>query len=345
MLPSLSRYAYLNARIKALYSFLLPEKELRALSAAATREDLINILKTSPYHRLFNDPEVISQPRRLEKELYLYDIRLHRKIESWSRGVVREMVFALLGRYDLQNFKALLRLWFQPQIREGEVDYLIREKICYPLEIEPVLASRSLEELIGKLSSTPYPASLSRAAAEFREAKTLFPLEAALDQDYYHRLRQAVERLPSSDRRVASRLIGVGIDIENIQWLIRGRRYYQLPPGELLRYLIPNGYRLHTDLFRGMFLREEKEDTFSRLGIRAYESLRPLLSSRLEPEEFSLLEEGLRDIMMREARVSFRRFPFTIATVISFLIFKRAETEKLVNLIYRGERPQYAETG
>ncbi len=345
MLPSLSRYAYLNARIKALNSFLLPEKELRDLSAAATRPELINILRSSPYQQILTDPEAASHPRRLEKELYLYDIHLHQKIEGWSRGVVREMVFTLLGRYDLQNFKGLLRLWFQPQVREGEVDYLIREKICYPLEMEPILAARSLEELIGKLSSTPYPAPLNEAAAEFREKKTLFPLEAALDQDYYRRLGRAVERLPASDRRVAARLIGVGIDIENIQWLIRGKRYYRLPPRELLRYLIPNGYRLHPDLFRGLLAREGKEEIFSRLGIRAYESLRPLLSSRLEPEEFSLLEEGLRDIMMREARASFRRFPFTIATVISFLIFKRAETEKLTNLIYRRERYRYAETG
>jgi len=345
VLPSLSRYAYLNARIKALYSFLLPAPELESLSAAATRADLVNILRDSPYRSCLDDSQAASDPRRLEKELCLYDIRLHQKIISLSGGAVREMVFTLLGRYDLQNFKGLLRLWFQPQVREGEVVYLIREKICYPLEIEPVLAARSLEELIGLLSPTPYPVPLSGAAAEFRQKKTVFPLEAALDQDYYRRLRRAVERLSSPDRKVASRLIGVGIDIENIQWLIRGRRYYGLQAGELLRHLIPNGYRLRADLFRGMLLREGKEDDFSRLGLRPYESLRPLLSSRLEPESLSLLEEGLREIMMREARAAFRRFPFTIATVISFLLFKRAETEKLINIIYRGERSRDAETG
>ncbi|MFH1038294.1 MAG: V-type ATPase subunit [PVC group bacterium] len=334
MLRDLSLYAFLNAKVKAMFSFLLSPEQREALTRAPHPEEFFRLLGLTPYREIAARPEVVADPRRLEKELLLYDIGLHKKIMAAKKGQTGEIVFGLLERYDRQNFKAVLRLWFQPQEREEELPYLIEETICYPLPIKKILSARTLDDVLGYLGESPYREPLAQARELFRQKRTLFPLEAALDVDYYSRLNDRIEALRSSDREIALRLIGTEIDIENIKLLLRLREYYRLPFSEVFSYLIPSGNRINPGMLRNLALSEDIRSALARAAAGPYRRIQKLLAGRFDSSSFALLEAALWEILIKEARTAFRSAPFTIATVLAYLMFKVAETRFLVSTLY-----------
>jgi len=334
MLPALSLYAFLNAKIRALASFLLSPAQVEAIGRAGRLEEYLGLLQPTAYREIAETPEAERDPRLLEKKFLLHDIDLHKKILAAGKGRTRDVVFSLLGNYDLQNFKAALRLWFQPSEREEEPPYLISETICWPLDLPALIAADSFDALSKLLAQSPYRGPLRAARDEFQRRGNLLPIEVALDRDYYERLNLVLETLSSSDRAIARRLVGAEIDLENIKLLIRLREYYGLPLGEILGYLLPGGDRIDAGELRRLAGAADVRTALSEMTARSYGRIDGLFSRKADPAGLSLLEAGLQEILLRQARGAFRSFPFTIGTILAYCLFKRAETRFLISSLY-----------
>jgi len=334
ILRPLSLYAFLNAKVRAMAGALLSPEQREAISRALGWEEFVAQLGLTAYRDAVARPEVSSDPRLLEKTLLLRDIALHQKIINASAKSVRDLVFLLLGKYDLQNFKAVLRLWFQPAEREEEFPYLIAETICYPLPIPALAAAESFDDLIALIGDSPYRGPLLGARAAFLKAGTLLPLEVALDGDYYARLHRAFSSLAAADRAAAQRLIGTEIDIENIKTLIRLREYYRLPLADILSSLLPHGNRINAEVLRSLAVSADLRQLLAGLAAKSYREIGAFAPRSHEPEALSLLEQALEELLLSEARAVFRSFPFTVGTVLSYLIFKRSETRWLIGALY-----------
>jgi vacuolar-type H+-ATPase subunit C/Vma6 len=334
ILRSLSLYAFLNAKVRAMAGALLSAEQRDALARVQRWEELIAQLLATAYREAVSLPGPAGNPRLLEKELLLYDISLHRRILSASHAGVRELVFLLLGKYDLQNFKAALRLWFQPSEREEEFPYLISETICHPLPIAGLAAASSFDDLLALLGDSPYRGPLLGARDAFSKAGNLLPLEIALDGDYYARLHRGFSSLAAADRATARRLLGTEIDIENVKTLIRLREHYRLPLAEILPSLLPHGNRINAEVLRSLALSADLRQMLTGLAAKSYREIGGFAAQLHDPAGLSLLERALEEVLLSEARAVFRSFPFTIGTILSYLIFKRSETRWLTGVIY-----------
>ncbi len=332
---ALSLYAFLNAKVRAMAGALLSPEQREALGRAIRLEEFVAQLMLTAYREAVVRPEIAGNPRLLEKSLLLHDISLHRKILVAAPAGVRELVFLLLERYDLKNFKAALRLWYQPAEREEEFPYLIAETICHPLPLTDLAAAASFDDLLARLGDSPYRRPLLFARKSFERAGTLLPLEIALDTDYYSRLHRAFSELAAADRAAARRLIGTEIDIENVKTLIRLREYYRLPLAEILPSLIPHGNRINVEILRALAVSADLRQILAGLAAKSYREIGAFAARSHEPEGLSLLEGALEEVLLGEARAVFRSFPFTAGTILSFLIFKRSETRWLIGALYR----------
>jgi len=294
---------------------------------------LLLALKATPYEAIFKKLMPPYEPKMIELELFRDGIEKYNKILKNLKGSPGEVIFLLLSKYEIANLKNLLRIW-HTQAGEEEIKYLYTEKICYDIPASEILAAKTIEEIILFLEGTPYKDTLMNGRARFKEKGSIFYLEIALDIDYYKRLWDKIGALGFVDRQMASRSIGIEVDIENISWIVRFKQYYKMPLGELVSYIIPGGYQIAEPLIRKVYSSEDIRAVITGLSTKPYQDMATLVSGTYDKSKMFMLEAILWQVLLKEAKLALSRFPFTIATVLAYLILYRAEARNIVSLLY-----------
>lgn len=323
-MKSLANYAFVNAKVRGKLSKLLSRESLNDLMAALNYEACVNVLMETSYREVAQRLLPPVDAPRIEREFLNEELDVFLRIRDLLKGKPHDFVSLLLEKYDVERLKTVLRLWNKKaQDIHGFLE--VRHRAIHDIPVEPILKAASLEEIILHLEGTPFKKPLFEALGKFKEKKNLFYVEMALDLDYYRRLWEAVGRLPQSDRKVASRLIGIAIDIENIKWITRFKKYYDMPAGEVPYYFIPYGYKVKWDLIRNVYTSPKIEDIFKGVSLKPYIGISSLLGSAETRIKLAMLENILWFVSVNEARHALGGFPFTIGTIMGFMTIKKAD--------------------
>ncbi|MDD4856846.1 MAG: V-type ATPase subunit [Candidatus Krumholzibacteria bacterium] len=332
ILGPVSRYSLVNAKIRSRMAAILPPDTIARCVSARDLSEFYATLSGTVYEPVLSRPEVSLDPRIAERLLIEQEVKWHADLIKDVRDPEKQLVVALLEKYELENLKAALR------IREGDrssddLKYLIRKNLPHALPYQSIAEARTLDEVLQYLVATPYLLPIRGSLDEYKQKGTLFPVEIAVELDYYRRIKAKIDALGRSDKPIARRLIGLQIDIKNIGWLIRLKFYYNIPSGDLIEYNIPGGYRLTSDRMRHAFAADSIKDV---LAIALERSFKPAADIARREEELSklyLLEIILWDYLVHEAKKTYGGFPFTIGTVLSYLILKRTEIMNLITVL------------
>lgn len=328
---SLAKYAYLNALLRAKLGERLDEAALGSLARAADLAEAAGMLKDTEYRPVAAAIEEGTPLRRVEKILVEIEIERHRAILRHAKGDVAEFVFILMELYDVEKVEQIIRVWNEKAWDER--DAIIAPRICVEIPVEEMLKASSIEELILRLEDTPYRKPLISAYERYRRSGAIFHFEAAIESDYYRRLREAVDRLGGADRKAAARIIGTEVDIRNIEILLRLLRYTDYPAAEARRVLLPGGYHLSDDLLLKAYAARDARAFIDVLRFTPLPSPGRGESPGDGLEQMRLLEEMLEEALAAEARRALAGFPFTIGTVIAYLSLTRAETRRVRRIL------------
>jgi vacuolar-type H+-ATPase subunit C/Vma6 len=164
----------------------------------------------------------------------------------------------------------------------------------------------------------------------YTSEKSLFPLEVALDLDYWRTLWSSVNQLPSRDREQAGRIIGTLLDKNNLMWAIRYREYHHLSEEEIINYTLPIGYHVNDEDIRAI-----------AAGTDIPQVIRRVFPDLPDPERFlqdpnyglSQLEISLQKHVADRCRAAFAGYPFHIGIPLAYLILKELEIQDLTVLI------------
>lgn len=324
----ISAYAYANARIRAMLSRLIDGAHFQQMLDSKDAYELVEKLKNTEYRRTFESVEPDSLDLvALERSLTRYDIDTYRKVGSFLKGAEHELVILLLERYEIEALKTALRIWFRkPAIDPGEV--LPSERIVYPIDYRRLIEARTAEEVMVLLNETPYEKPLVRNRDAFKEHDSLFYLEAGLDVDYYERILKITEKLAPADRKVASKIMGIEIDIENINWLIRMRKYYSFGMGQMLEWVLPGGTWIDKERVRSFYTSDGLNKIVESVALGPYAGIKDLAEKNIH-----LIEGFLYSFLLREIKKALAGFPFSIGTVLGYLLLKRRETRAVISLL------------
>src|SRR5690606_20536112 len=102
------------------------------------------------------------------------------------------------------------------------------------------------------LKGTPYESAMSFAMKRFSAEQNLFPIEVALDLDYWRRLWAEAKKLSGLDREAATKIVGSLLDMNNLMWAIRYKVYHKLSEEELINYTLPFGFRVRDEDVRAI---------------------------------------------------------------------------------------------
>jgi vacuolar-type H+-ATPase subunit C/Vma6 len=310
-MQDLSTYAFINAKVRAMLGQSLSAEDFNRLIQARDIEDAIALLKDTPYSSLIRIDVLHDKGLEfIEGELEAYDISLHQKIMRGLPvdGALKKIIALLKERYELDQVKVLLRTWNKKAGDEGRQ-----------------IAARNVDELAGTLANTPFAKPILAGKEKYEKTGSLFYIETALDRDYFDRLWCQIDRLPRQDREIAKRMVGVEIDIENISGLIRLKGYYDLPFSEVASMMLPRGYKTNEQLLQAMF---------QGLAKGPYHDLAELLGKGMDRSQLHLMESVLIQVSLQEAKRALAGFPFTIGTILSYLILKRLETRNIISILY-----------
>jgi V/A-type H+-transporting ATPase subunit C len=160
--------------------------------------------------------------------------------------------------------------------------------------------------------------------------QSLFPLEVALDLNYWRTIWNAIEQLPNQDRSQALQIVGSLLDVNNLMWAIRYRVYYNLSEEEIINYTLPFGYRVRDADIRAIAAGAEIPPVVEHI----YPSLTDVYSLLVEPRKgLPELEMRLHRIVRDHCKKAFLGYPFHIGVPLGYMVLKKMEIQDLIVLI------------
>lgn len=348
MAGSLSKYAFINAKLRARISQIQPRELFTQMAHAPSIDAALALLRDTPFASLEDTYAKTGDLRLAELELLKAEIELYRGLRHYLHPNSLGLVDALLTQFEIDNLKNAIRVFFDRVVRKRSVDssmhYILYDPIIHTLPMDVIVNAGSLEEIAGLCTHSPYGRIIRKYAPTVESEGSLFNLEIGLDHYYYENLMQAVSRLDKKDQAVALRLIGVEIDLQNISWIIRFKQYFDLPLDTVLKTLIPGGLNLNRSLIDELYRAQSVTSVLQTFLTGRYPGLSALLSSPSSNSgaRLELIGRILEEVKQQEVRRILCGYPFTVGIILAYFVLKRDELKRvrtLINAKYYG-KPQ-----
>ncbi len=337
-MAGVSDYAAISARVRAKYAGSLTPQDIARLSESPDFTSLFNALKNTaygPYLDGLKDKEI--NPKRVITQI-------KRKVADSYYGVIsmtpiqtRPLVKELYRYFELGNLKAVLRgiVTVSSWNTETALWDRVREAL-FPLGEGSVLPAQAMVEsgsisaAVDLLHGTPYEETLAFAMKRYSAEQNLFPLEVALDLNYWRHLWAQAAKLTGADRDPGVKIIGSLLDMNNLMWAIRYRVYYKLSEEEIINYTLPRGYRVQDSDIRAIAAGGD----IASIVTRIYPSIADVNALLENPQEgLPKLEVLFKRQIMKQCLAAFVGSPFHIGIPLAFLVMSDLETQDLVVLI------------
>jgi V/A-type H+-transporting ATPase subunit C len=215
------RYAYANARVKAMKSRLIPRSRMRELVDVKSASEVAAVLEQFEYKE-----ELLELGLR-HRGADLVEFALSRNLAKAGRKLLRIMperdkpvLASLLRKWDMHNLKTIIA---GKHLRKGAD--AIEPFLVAAGELSAALLARLLEQpdvasVIAALAGTEYAKRLQPLADAYASGKSVLPLLNALDAQYYEML--SAEALGISDTH-AKALLENEIDAKNVMSIMRAK--------------------------------------------------------------------------------------------------------------------------
>ena len=324
------RYSVAHARIRAKMSDLLTASEWTSLYVTQDLTELLILLGDSPYGPYLAQKGRAITPRHAAYEVNGWLAAVYEEVIGVVPDSDRALFQQLRRRFEVDNLKAILR-----GVQAGASPREVR-LVLFPLEdvtvlpVERMLEVRNLQEAMEQLHGTPYHSTLAHAMPRYAAEKSLFPLEVALDLDYYRSLWSYVVDLNGMNKRWALRLIGTRLDIVNLMWAVRYRVYHHLTEEEIINYTLPYGFHVNDSTIRAIatggdigYIVAEVFPYAAGIGTIEEDT----------PTKLTHLESVLHHHLIHECYSAFAGYPFHLGLPLAYILLMELEAQDLTLLI------------
>jgi V/A-type H+-transporting ATPase subunit C len=328
---SVSRYSVVHARVRAMYSTMIPPGVWTELCEAADFTALVGLLKETVYGPYLADVEDEDlTPRRAVYQLNGHLADAFATIIRLAPSAARHLLSQYYRLFEVDNLKAILR---------GVVTGASWDQIRYMLfsfgsftvlPAQAMVEAGSIGEAVERLRDTPYYDTLAHAMERYTAEQSLFPLEVALDLDYWREMWHRVNQLPAADRAQGLRIVGSLVDLNNLMWAIRYRVYHHLSEEEIINYTLPFGYRVQDEDLCAIAAGAD----ITQVLVSIYPDLADVGALLQDPRSgLPKLELRLQRHVVEECQAAFIGYPFHVGVLLAYLLLNKLEIQDLTVLI------------
>ena len=325
---NLRTYSGITTKIRAMQAKLLTEADYENIANLKTVPEVIEYLKEKPaYTKYINRMDTSLYHRGdVEKVLTQSFYDDYTRIFRFVGMEQKKFLKAYWKRYEIDLINYCLRIVFNHYDVPFDIDYKkeIFDKYSQ-LSVSKLVLSKNVEELIDNLKGTEYYSPLQT----LREsgAATLYDYDLALELYYFSVMWKEEKRLlKGKERDIFIKDYGMRIDLTNIRWIYRAKKYYNMLPPDIYMMMIPIQYRFSKEEFKAMVEAPTVEEFIKQVGLTRY-------GNKLTFEEGHMLEQQSREIL-KAAYLSDRRHnPYSVATMNAYLFLKEEEIRKIVSAL------------
>ncbi|WP_026893064.1 V0D/AC39 family V-type ATPase subunit [Lacrimispora aerotolerans] len=323
-------YSGITTKVRAMESHLISENQFREMAGLSTVAEAVDYLgHLKAYDGLFTDLEGTSLHRgAIEQKLILSLYKDFAKLYRFANLNQRKFLDLYFMHFEIDILKKSLRNAIGNN--HVDIDLSVFEdffKLHSKLDLIKLSASRSLSDFLSNLEGSIYYDFLS-GLSDSREP-TLFDYEVHLDLLYFKSIWKVMgKHLKKEERELLSRCFGSKLDLLNIQWIYRSKKYYNLQSTDIYSLLIPTNYHLNKEQITKMAEAGSIEEFYGVLKTTYY-------GRKADIEVFDLpdLEKLTKEVLDKIYRSTSQQNPYSIATLNSYLYFKEAEIQKVITLI------------
>lgn len=329
MMESLLAYSGLSTKIRAMKGRLISQNEFQEMCMLESVEAAADYLKRHPeYEDLFKDLEEGQLHRsNLEELLILSLYRDFERLYRFSDVSQRKFLDLYFLHFEIAMVKRCLRAVLGHQ--EAEVNLALFQDFFQRhsrLSLADLLASANLHEFVLHLKGSAFESMADQVKKV--EDLTVFDCEMKLDLIYFRTIWEKMGKLFSkAEQKMLTETFGAKLDLLNIQWIYRSKKYYHLDATDIYALLIPVHHRLKGPQIKSLVESQTLEEFYTVLQDTYYGS--SCLSSFKPPNP----EQLYRVVLNKLHAKALRKHPYSIAALNSYFYLKEEEIRKIITVI------------
>lgn len=325
---NLMLYSGIVTKIRAMQSKLLTQQDFEDIAGLKSVPEAIEYLKGKPAYAEYINEMDVSLYHRGNVEKVLYQSLFDDYSRIFRFAGIRQKKFLRLywKRYEVDLINYCLRIVFNHYTAPFDLEYKKRFFDRYSeLSIDKLITSGNIGELVENLKGTEYYNALSKI--QDSEEATLFDYDLALDLYYFSTMwRKERKLLEGTERDMFLKDFGTKIDLLNIQWMYRAKKYYNMLAPDIYALTIPYHYRLTVEDFKALVEAPTVEEFEHRVASTYY-------SKRYQLEDSRTIEQKYKDVLRALYLTDRRRDPYSIATINTYLFLKEEEINKITTVL------------
>lgn len=241
-----ARYAAINTKVLSLMGGLLKEEDYKKMISLQSPWEIAKYLKENTvYSKYFEDKDVENMHRdEMERCLKEGLIDYVEKLLYYFNGSYRNFFKYFYMRYEINDIKRLARIIHIEKDYENLKSNLVFAGRYKYIDVDRMVKAKSIVELINALDGTIYYPYLKNLL-DGDQYENLFRFEMSLDRAYFEIIESNIGKLDKSDIEAYYNLYGSLTDMSNLQWIYRGKRYYNLSSEEIFNYTVNRGYKFN----------------------------------------------------------------------------------------------------
>ncbi|EOS70278.1 hypothetical protein C818_01693 [Lachnospiraceae bacterium MD308] len=325
---NLRTYSGITTKIRAMQAKLLTNVDFESIANLRAVPEVIEFLKEKPaYTKYINRMDAALYHRgNVEKVLTQSFYDDYMKIFRFVGMEQKKFLKTYWKRYEIDLINYCLRIVFNHYEIPFDIDYKKEVFDKYSqLSVSKLVQSKNVEELIDNLKGTEYYSPLQT----LREsgAATLFDYDLTLELYYFSMMWRDEKRLlKGKERELFIRDYGIRIDLTNLQWIYRAKKYYNMLPTDIYAMMIPIQYRFSKEEFKALVEAPSVEEFIKQVGLTRY-------GKKLSFDEGRMLERQCRNILEAAYLADRRRNPYSVATINAYLFLKEGEIRKIISAL------------
>lgn len=310
------KYPNLIAKLKGMNAKNLNSKDFEELLKQNNIVSINSILKAKSYHLKNLDDN--SSREEIENELDNILIDDIEKIEKYLSNKDKEILFNCVLDYEIKVFMDILKKIKYGKIEQNKIDNINKWTSKIFNKLQGIARVNNINEIKIYSKKTAFENIInSFLDTNNIEESNLFLLEMQLDKFYFENL------FNNLNTESSKKLIGTKIDLENIIWIYRMKKYYNMPEEEIKKYIIEVDYNLKC-------LNE-------LIAIDDYKQIIEILKKTKYKEIFETENENLeiliRKYMYNQYKKTFKQAKYDISTIISYLGMDKNQIENIINIV------------
>jgi len=329
VLSELLKYGGVAVKSKAIKSKQLNKEDYDQLIQKVSLSEVVLFLKNNTHYAdIFKDvPEKNLHRGDIENPLKKYYASVIKKYYKFITNEDRRFLKIIFFKEEIEAIKDILRRM------EGDKERFITPIDDYAAEhfsvdINKLSEAKNINEFMDIISGSKYEKILKYALTSGANQK-MFSLEMALDNLYY---KHMINEIKSKSKNDVMRIVyGTEIDMKNILWIYRCKKYYNVPNEIIYIYHIPYRCALTKAVLQEMINAEDLNQLCDIIKTTAYKDLTEGLEDGKEKKIF--IENNYDKYFNDMLRKLKKDKSFSMVSVIEQLHSVNTEINKIINIV------------